>query len=128
MGVPFYGRAWGGVSSANGGLFQSASSVPPGTWDDWSSGATGVNDFTEIESFISVGSYVRHWDDAAKVPWLYSATENGGHFISYDDAESMGHKIDYVQSLDLGGVMFWEITADRNETLLDVIHSELTEP
>jgi len=33
-----------------------------------------------------------------------------------------------VQSLDLGGIMFWEITADRDETLLDVIHDGLTGP
>ena len=128
MGVPFYGRAWGGVTSTNGGLFQAASSVPPGTWDDWSSGATGINDFTEIESFLSSGSYVRHWDEQAKVPWLYSPSAHGGHFISYDDVESMQYKVDHVQSLDLGGIMFWEITADRNETLLDVIHDGLTGP
>ena len=35
----------GVVDSENGGLFAAASSVPAGTWDDWSSGATGVNDF-----------------------------------------------------------------------------------
>ena len=128
MGVPFYGRGWGGVSSTNGGLFQAASSVPPGTWDDWSSGATGINDFTEIESFLSSGGYVRHWDEQAKVPWLYSPSAQGGHFISYDDGESMQYKVDHVQSLDLGGIMFWEITADRDETLLDVIHDGLTGP
>ena len=128
MGVPFYGRAWGGVGSTSAGLFQPAGSVPPGTWDDWASGATGVNDFSEIESLLASGAYTRYWDDAAKVPWLYSATQHGGHFISYDDVESMGHKIDYVQSLDLGGVMFWEITGDRDEALLDVIHEELIAP
>ena len=34
-------------------LYQSElTSVPPGTWDDWSSGATGINDFFEIEEMI----------------------------------------------------------------------------
>ncbi len=126
MGVPFYGRAWGGVGSNNGGLFQSGSTVPPGTWDDWSSGATGVNDFSQIEDFLASGDYTRYWDDQAKVPWLYSASQHGGHFISYDDAESMQHKVDYVEELDLGGIMFWEVTGDRNETLLDVIHDGLS--
>ena len=128
MGVPFYGRAWGGVGNTNNGLFQSGSSVPPGTWDDWSSGATGVNDFFEIEEMLASGLYSRHWDDQAKVPWLYSVSQHGGHFVSYDDAESMQYKIDYVQDLNLGGVMFWEITGDRNETLLNVIYEGLVVP
>ena len=44
-----------------------------------------------------------------------------GHFISYEDAESLPYKIEYLLELGLGGVMFWEVTADRNDTLLDVI-------
>ena len=123
LGIPFYGRAWGGVSDplGNGGLFQPGSLVPPGTWDDWSSGATGVNDFFEIEDMISSGAYTRYWDDIAKVPYLYSPSMHQGHFISYEDAESLTYKIEYLLELGLGGVMFWEVTADRNDTLLDVI-------
>tara|TARA_B100001059_G_scaffold167828_1_gene167589 strand:- start:982 stop:2421 length:1440 start_codon:yes stop_codon:yes gene_type:complete len=121
LGLPFYGRAWGGVGPDMNGLFQTATTVPPGTWDDWSSGATGINDWFEIEQFIDSGLYTRYWDDDAKVPWLYSPTEHGGHFVSYDDEESLQHKIDFVEEQGLGGVMFWEITGDRNETLLDVL-------
>jgi len=121
MGVPFYGRAWGGVNPTNNGLFQSGTMVPPGTWDDWSSGATGINDYTEIAGFLQAGTHVRLWDDAAKVPWLWSPTEHGGHFISYDDPESIQLKMDYINDLGLGGAMFWEVTADREEELLDVI-------
>ena len=123
LGIPFYGRAWGGVSDplGNGGLYQPGSLVPPGTWDDWSSGATGVNDFFEIEDMISSGAYTRYWDDIAKVPYLYSPSMHQGHFISYEDAESLTYKIEYLLELGLGGVMFWEVTADRNDTLLDVI-------
>ena len=123
MGVPFYGRAWGGVIDANGdgGLFQPGTAVPPGTWDDWSSGDTGMNDFTQIEELLAGGQYTRYWDDASKVPWLYSPTQHGGHFITYEDAESLQHKVDYVDANELGGIMFWEITGDRHHTLMDVI-------
>jgi chitinase len=123
LGIPFYGRAWGGVSDpqGNGGLYQPGTLVPPGTWDDWSSGATGVNDFFEIEDMISSGLYTRYWDDVAKVPYLYSPTMNQGHFVSYEDAESLEYKLQYLLDRGLGGVMFWEVTADRNDTLLDVI-------
>jgi chitinase len=132
VGVPFYGRAWGGVQDplGNGGLYQSATTVPPGTWDDWTSGATGVNDFFEIEEFLGSGNYTRYWDDVAKAPYLYSASEHDGHFISYEDAESLDMKLDYVLEHELGGVMFWEVTADRNQTLLDAIleRLELSKP
>jgi len=125
LGVPFYGRAWGGVGSVDNGLFQPASSVPAGTWDDWSSGATGVNDFTEIQSFMQSGDYTLHRDEASQVPWLYSETQHGGHFISFDDEISMQAKTQYSVDQGLGGIMLWEITGDRSETLLDVIVEHL---
>ena len=136
MGIPMYGRAWGGVtSSADGGLFASAGSVPPGTWDDWSSGATGVDDFDAsgtandgIVQLLAGGDYQRHWDDVAKAPYLHSPTRHGGHFISYEDAESLGHKLDYLDLHDLGGVMYWEITADRSQELVDLIADRVMGP
>lgn len=127
LGIPFYSRAWGGVAdpNGNGGLYQPASIVPPGTWDDWSSGATGMNDFTEIEAMLAGGGYTRYWDDVAKAPYAYNPNAHGGHFVSYEDAESLGLKLDFVQGLGLGGVMIWEITADRNQTLIDQIQAGL---
>lgn len=125
MGLPFYGRAWGGVSDTNLGLYQPAKEVPPGTWDDWASGATGVNDFFEIEEFAQSADYIRGWDEYSLVPYLYSAQHHGGHFISYDDAQSIGIKAEAVLKQELGGVMVWEVTADRNQTLLEVIHAKL---
>ena len=133
MGVPMYGRAWGGVSPGpNGSLFAPAGSVPPGSWDDWASGATGVNDFDAagtpregIVQLLAGGDYQRYWDDVSKVPYLYSATQHGGHFISYDDAESLGYKLDYIDQHQLGGVMYWEVTADRGGELLELISDRM---
>ena len=127
LGVPFYSRSWGGVADpeGNGGLYQPGTSVPPGTWDDGSSGATGVNDFFEIESMLANGGYTRYWDPIAKAPYAYHPTAHGGHFISYEDSESLGLKLDFVLEHGLGGVMFWEITADRNQTLIDQIQAAM---
>ena len=125
VGAPFYGRAWSGVPATDLGLFQPATDVPPGTWDDWASGDTGVNDFFEIETFELSGSYTKAWDSNCMVPYLYSPSQYGGHFISYDDAQSIGLKAAMVRNNDLAGMMVWEITADRNQTLLDAIVNEL---
>ena len=136
MGVPMYGRAWGGVSSAvDGGLFAPATSVPPGTWDDWSSGATGIDDFDAsgtsnqgIMQLLAGGDYQRYWDDVAKAPYLHSPTEHGGHFISYEDAESLSLKLDYLDLHGLGGVMYWEVTGDRGQELIDLIAERVMTP
>jgi chitinase len=84
-----------------------------------------MNDYFEIQELLASGGYTVYRDEQAMVPWAYNPDVHGGHFISYDDAISMQHKVDYVNDLDLGGVMFWEVTADRNETLLDVIFDGL---
>ncbi len=59
------------------------------------------------------------------MPYLYSATQHGGHFISYDDAESLGYKLDYIDQHQLGGVMYWEVTADRGGELLELISDRM---
>ena len=136
MGVPMYGRAWGGVSSpVDGGLFAPGGSIPPGTWDDWSSGATGIDDFDAsgttnqgIMQLLSGGDYQRYWDDVAKAPYLYSPTRHGGHFISYEDSESLSLKLDYLDLHGLGGVMYWEVTGDRGRELIDLIAQRVMAP
>jgi len=125
LSIPFYGRAWGGVPSAGGGLFQPGTHVPTGTWDDWASGDTGVNDFWEIQSFAGSTQYTRHWDPSSQSPYLYSTQAENGHFISYDDAQSVSLKMDYIKQQGFGGAMFWEFSGDRNETLIDVIDQSL---
>ena len=129
LGVPFYGRAWQGVTNANNGLYQTGTGPAPGTWDDWASGDTGVNDYWEIREFEASPEYTRYWDDHAKVPYLYSPTRYGGHFIGYEDPESLGIKVDYMNSKQMGGIMFWDISNDDRtfgpDSLLDTIFRRL---
>jgi GH18 family chitinase len=57
-------------------------------------------------------------DDDAKVPRLYD--EKSGVMISYDDAESLRLKAEYVTRQKLGGVMVWE-----EQTQIDIYQSEI---
>jgi chitinase len=127
MGLPFYGRSWRGVPGTNNGLFQPGTGPAPGTWDDWSSGVTGVNDFTQIRNtYQAPGSgYVRYWDAVSQSPWLYSPSAYGGHFVGFDDEQSIALKIDWANDHGLGGAMFWDFTGDRDEVLLDAIGAGL---
>ena len=68
------------------------------------------------------GKYVRYYDDKAQAPWLWN--EEKKVFLSTEDEESMGKKLDYIVKRGLGGVMFWEMAGDyafdpaRNEYVM----------
>jgi chitinase len=109
MGAPFYGRGWRGVESAN-------------LWSA-GTGALEVGGYRIIaDTFLKMPGYVRHWDDVAKVPWLYNAATK--EWISYDDPESMRLKGQYVAAQHLAGAMFWELS-DDNGALLDALRAGL---
>jgi len=107
LGMPFYGHVWGEVSETNHGLFQAGKPVPHA----WAN-------FSAVPDMLKQG-YVRYWDSAASVPFLYNAGMKV--FVSYEDPQSVAAKCSYVISHKLGGVMFWEYTNDPSGTLLHAI-------
>ena len=109
VGVPFYGRGWAGVKDKNNGLYQKKDSLPPGSFE------AGVFDYKDLAANY-VGKYKRYWHDEAKVPWLYD--EKRGVMISYDDAESLKLKAEYVKKQKLGGMMCWELSGDDGKATL----------
>ena len=111
MGMPFYGRSYSGVSSTNDGLFNSFDSSTSETYYNIRENIEPQSDY----------EYHRHPD--AKVPWLYSATENT--FISYDDESSIANKCQFAKSNDFGGAMCWELSQDPSNTLITRMHTEL---
>jgi len=108
LGVAFYGRGFAGVKPVNNGLNQ-----PYARFE-------AAHDYSELANkLIGRQGFVRHWDDRAKAPYLWNSRSRT--FISYDDPESIGIKAQYVKAHHLGGMMFWELSEDRNDELLDVI-------
>jgi chitinase len=104
VGLPLYGRAWAAVPATNNGLFQSGSEAS-GTWE------AGVLDYWDIETnYLTRADCDRHWHEAARVPWLFCSD---GLFITYDDPESWGHKLRFIEARGLGGAMTWELSADN---------------
>lgn len=113
LGVPFYARAWYGVDRGDSdGLFQP---YRESAYDD------GLN-WMDIQSKIMPDpGFVRYWDDVAKAPYLY----NGDLFITYEDAESLGHKIDYIREKGLAGIMIWEYGHDLDADLLQSLNDHI---
>jgi GH18 family chitinase len=114
LGAAFYGRGFQGVPNQNNGLFQTFTSIPQGTWEN------GVFDYKDL---ITRSGYTDHWDNNAKAPWRYS--ERTEIFISYDNVRSITEKSWFVNANKLGGVMFWELSGDRNNELLSTISGVL---
>ncbi|MFY0583781.1 glycoside hydrolase family 18 protein [Cystobacter fuscus] len=122
VGVPFYGRGWGNVPSTNNGLFQSGTPVN-GTWDDGTSGPTGVFDYKDIKNkYEGKNGYTKYFHAEAKEAYVYNPSTK--IWIAYDDAQSMSAKADYILSKGLGGAMAWELSSDDG-TLLDTLYQKL---
>jgi chitinase len=112
LGVPFYGRAFGGVADEHHGLFQPHDGKHPPAPD----GARNWTWRVIAERYLAQRGVRRHWHDSAKVPWLYDATARV--MISYDDPESLRDKARYARDQNLGGVMIWELSQDDERSRL----------
>ncbi len=117
IGIPFYGKGW--VGCQPGGQYQTCvSGTPFGTWEN------GIFDFTDIqENYLNDEGYEHQWNNEAKVSYLYNA--DNGVFLTYNDESSMMYIASLAKSLDLSGVMSWDISGDRNRTLTTRLAKDL---
>lgn len=58
---------------------------------------------------------IDNWDSNASVPYV---TENGKYYCGYDDPKSIAIKGDWIRSLGLKGMMYWDYNADDNQHTL----------
>jgi GH18 family chitinase len=98
--VAFYGRS---LKNCNG-LFQPHGGVDNITyWQD-----EGMPLYYNI--LANIGGYTPQWDSQAQVPYL---TDAAGHrFVSYDNAQSVAIKAQFVADQQARGIIIWEITGD----------------
>jgi chitinase len=108
LGVAFYGRGFSGVRPINHGINQ-----PYARFE-------GEHSYAQLSrQLLSGAGFVRGWDAGAKAPYLWNAASRT--FITYDDPRSLAIKARYVREHHLGGMMFWELSQDYDEELLDAI-------
>ncbi len=108
LGVAFYGRGFAGVTARNNGVNQ--------PYDHFE----GEHSYAElVTKLIGKQGFVRYWDARAQAPYLWNPTSRV--FITYDDPQSIAIKAHYVLDHRLGGVMFWELSQDRDGELLDAV-------
>ncbi|AJS61331.1 glycosyl hydrolase family 18 protein [Paenibacillus sp. IHBB 10380] len=109
LGIPFYGKGWRDCP-ANGEYQTCAGGTTEGSYE------SSIFDFSDIEdNYVNKNGFVRYWNEAAKVAYVYSPDKKV--FITYNDKESMMYNTSFLKSLDIAGVMSWDISGDRNKTL-----------
>ena len=111
IGAGWYSRRFTSVAEVNHGLHQ-----PVG---DAQKAGEYHTTYDRLErEYINKNGYTRYWDDASKAPYLYNAARR--EFISYDDAESMKYKAEYVQQHNLQGIIVWRYLSNpqSNDALL----------
>lgn len=107
MGIAFYGRTQ--LSNGSATLF----GVGNGQADNLH---FGIDEGTPLyyNILLQQDDFANYWDDAAKVPYMVSNTNNS--FLSYDDSASVALKAQYIVDQQLRGCIIWEITGDYVET------------
>lgn len=117
IGIPFYGKGWNGCEA--GGQYAACTGAAPfGTWEN------GIFDYTDIEEhYLNHEGYEHAWNNEAKVSYLYNA--DNGVFLTYNDESSMMYIASLAKSLDLSGVMSWDISGDRNRILITRLAKDL---
>lgn len=112
IGAAFYARVWKEVAQTNNGLYQTGVHIE----------GAGFKEFPA--RYPSNKGFVYHWDDIAKAPYYYSATQK--IFATFDDPRSLGEKVKYLRAHKLGGIMFWQLPHDTDSNgLLNSIHENL---
>lgn len=117
IGVPFYSRMWEGVKEDKTATGATGLGCEAGTV-----GGYGPSYGVLVKEYINKNGFRRYWDEEAKSPYLFDGTT----FISYDDEESLGIKIDYMKQKGLLGVMFWEYQCDAEGALTRYLHQKVT--
>ncbi|CAO3617984.1 unnamed protein product [Mucor fragilis] len=114
MGMPMYGR---GFSNTNGKIGSSYRGVPDGSWDK---GSFDYKDLPQqgAKEFL---------DQERGASWSYD--ESKREFVTYDSPAVTEIKCEYIKDRQLGGAMFWELTADNTKdasrSLLNTVFASL---
>ncbi|KAK9762631.1 hypothetical protein K7432_011449 [Basidiobolus ranarum] len=139
MGLPFYGRSLTATVDMNTNpsnqYVSKQSTVPKGDPSDSNTPNAFCNEgsvygglwaWKYLRSEIlkngptsPIAGWNRYWDNTTQTPWLFGT--NNKMYISYDDPQSLKVKADYTKKQGLRGVMFWDMTNDSNDELLNAV-------
>jgi len=107
VGAAFYGRSWTGVKPDASGSPLLAPYAQPGP----------SHSYREIaRDYLGRPDFERRWDTTAQAVTLWQPST--GTLISYEDADALRAKANFVRQEQLGGIMYWEQSDDPQAVLL----------
>ena len=114
-GLPLYGRAWTLQKTGRIEYGVKASGLAkPGVCTQ----EAGVLNQMEIKNLIGKNFKVDK-DTQTVIGW------SGDQFVTFDNEETLGYKIDYFCQRGLGGVMTWAMSMDDDYKLMSFIHNKV---
>jgi chitinase len=128
LGLPAYFIAYGAVAAPAGsdGLYQPFDRSQTIAYD---LGSKGVGSYRAAQRLLASGFAPHRQWIAGKLSAVYAYSATLQQWISYDDADSIAAKADYVRARHLGGMMLWEmgedVPLDDPQSLLGSAHRGL---
>lgn len=128
LGVPAYFVSYGGVEApeGSGGLYQP---FDPSQSVAYDLGSKVIGSYRVAQRLLESGFAPHRQVIGGKLSAVYAYSESLHQWISYDDADSIGAKANYVLARHLGGMMMWEIgddvSLDSPRSLLGSAHRAL---
>lgn len=115
LGIPAYSYGWTDVEKTDNGLFQEGKSIDIVETD--------ISYKTIMKDYMNKNGFKRYFDEDAKAAYLY----DGDTFISYEDLEAVGAKVDYIKKKKLAGAMVWEYAQDAEDGIIQYLADHLNE-
>jgi chitinase len=104
LGLAAYGRGWSGAPSAK--PWTAASGPAPGTVE------AGLEDYDKLRDLGT-----EQVDPGLAAAWRH----DGDQWWSYDNAETIKRKGEYITEKGLGGGMWWELAGNQDGSLMAVL-------
>lgn len=108
LGIPLYGRQWEVTNHESAFAF----TIPK----------TGESVLLKhIEPLTKKRGFLRFFDPVSLTPYVFFLKGSTPYTIHYEDAQSVGFKLDLVRQAGLGGVAFWALGYEPESFLLKTI-------
>lgn len=122
LGLPFYGHSWAGCNVDQDGKMVTENGPYQECAAGWENPGFdgGTVSYDRIKSIVNKDGYKYYFDNVSKAPYLYN--DEKGEFISYDNVESLGYKVNFIKENGLAGAMIWDLgTDDADYNLLKTV-------
>lgn len=119
MGIPYYTRGWENVSGGDGTGLHGVSNTPAtGKYNIWGDPdkdgniiPAGANPLWHVLNLADRDpKFKKYWDNVGKVPHYWQPDEKV--FLSFEDEQSIGERLKYIEEKNLGGALIWVMSGD----------------